>query len=200
VVTGRANSAAAAADRFFRLYAKHCREPDEDSLLALLESLHGLNDKLKLAEGGDLFASGAFTALKALRNLFHHEAELVHQVKVVPAASFPTLSTDLMIMCLVQRPLVEQAFTRLNESQRDIARGALKWYGPVVNIQPRLFNVAVDVYELVRPLYLDLKSPDFLAFLDSYEHEEQQGHGHRVSGDIVSRAGDVNGVLQAIFG
>ena len=92
-MTGRENSAAAAADRFFRLYAKHCREPDDDSLLSLLESLHGLNDKLKLAEGVDLFASGAFTALRAMRNLFHHEAEPAVARAAQSAGLLYTLST-----------------------------------------------------------------------------------------------------------
>src|SRR5436305_14923307 len=73
----------AAADRFFRAYHAHCTMPDEDTLFNLLNALHSFNDKLRKATRHDLFGSINFQALKALRNLLHHESELMNRVKVV---------------------------------------------------------------------------------------------------------------------
>jgi len=61
----------AAADRLFRCYAKHCLDPDADTLFAYLNALHSFNDKLNKLTKKSLFASTEFVALKALRNLFH---------------------------------------------------------------------------------------------------------------------------------
>ncbi len=192
------SAVASAAERFFRLYAKQCLSPDEDSLLALLESLHGLNDKLRKGEQTSLFGSAEFTALKALRNLFHHEKELLHRIRIVPAAQFP-ISTDLLILCLVDRVLVDQAFDKMPTEDRLRARGTLKWYGRVVNIQPCIFNVAVDVYEVLMPLNLDLRAKDFLEFQECYLFEQENGYTHRVSGDLICLAGDVDAIFKTTF-
>ena len=50
----------AAIDRFFRSYLNHCVAPDEDTLLNLLNALHGLSDKLQKDVGQNLFGSGKF--------------------------------------------------------------------------------------------------------------------------------------------
>ena len=42
----------AAADRFFRAYAMHCLDPDEDTLFAMLHALHSINDKLDRSKAG----------------------------------------------------------------------------------------------------------------------------------------------------
>ena len=73
-------TAAAAANRFFRAYYRHSTVPDEDTLFDLLNALHSLNDKLGKFAGIDLRGSAFFTVLRKLRNLFHHEAELLHEV------------------------------------------------------------------------------------------------------------------------
>ncbi len=83
-----------AADRFFRGYHRHCMRPDEDSLFDLLNALHSLNDKLKKSGQGNLFSSASFAALRSLRNLFHHQAELLHDIKLVHSAGIPNLSGD----------------------------------------------------------------------------------------------------------
>src|SRR5205085_1814046 len=97
-------------------------------------------------------------ALRALRNLFHHEAELVHEVRIVPAAKLPPIVSDLPLLCLVKRPLVERAVDsevkrdrgKHGSDYRDRMVRPFKWYGSVVNIQPCLFNAAVDVFEEVQ--------------------------------------------------
>jgi len=60
-------TAAAAADRFFRAYYRHSTAPDEDTLFDLLNALHSLNDKLGKFAGTDLHGSAFFTVLRKLK-------------------------------------------------------------------------------------------------------------------------------------
>ncbi|MCK1683796.1 hypothetical protein IVA87_31490 [Bradyrhizobium sp. 147] len=189
----------AAADRFFRAYARHCVEPDEDSLFNLLDALHSFNDKLRKAGKGSLFGSSNFMALKALRNLFHHETELLHEIKIIPTTRMPQIVTDLGVVCLVDGAVVNRTVSREKAEQQDAIRGAFKWYGKVVNIQPCVFNGAVDVFEAVASADLRPKSESYEDFEASYRFEEISGHAHRVTGDIFCAAGSVEEVLQAIF-
>ncbi len=191
-----------ATDRFFRSYAQHCIAPDHDTLFNMLNALHSLNDKFDKSKMRNLFGSRNFTALKALRNLFHHKTELLHEVKIIPAQDLPPLITDLLIVCLVGRDLIEMAEKETHEKHRKQVKEAfdgLKWYGAIANIQPALFNVAVDVFELVEELDIAPSSDAFLAFEDSYNFEELNGHSHRVTGDIACAAGNVDEVLRKVF-
>ncbi len=192
----------AAIDRFFRSYFNHCVRSDEDTLLNLLNALHGLNDKLKKGIGQDLFGSANFVALKALRNLFHHQTELIHEVKVIPVQDLPPMTTDLLVVCLVPRALIERAGSESDRRYREQVRSAFdvfKWYGSIVNIQPCVFNVAVDVFELVDTLDVHPSSEAYDLFADSYFMEEQNGHNHRVTGDIRCVAGSVTEILSTVF-
>jgi len=188
-----------AADRVFRTYARHCLEPDEDTLFGYLDALHSFNDKLRKAGNGDLFGSTDFMALKALRNLFHHEMELLHEIKIIPAERLPLIVIDLGIVCLVDRSVVERAIQREKPEQRDAIRGAFKWYGTVVNIQPCVFNGSVDVFEAVQSADLTPESEAYQEFESSYRDEEWNGHAHRVTGQISCAAGSVETVLQEVF-
>ena len=197
------DSLTAAIDRFFRLYFSHSVAPDQDTLLNLLNGLHGLNDKLQKDVGRNLFASSNFIALKALRNLFHHHVELVHNIKIIPVSDLPPMTTDLLVVCLVPADLIEQAATETDRRYREQVRSAFaafKRYGSIVNIQPCLFNVAVDVFELVAKLNVTPSSDAYMAFEQSYQFEEANGHDHRVSGNIWCSAGSVTEVLQKVFG
>jgi hypothetical protein len=77
--------------------------------------------------------------------------------------------------------------------------GTVKWYGSVVDIQPCVFNGAVDVYETIEPLHLGLNSEAYTAFHDLYEEETKDGRDHRVNGEIACLAGDVDQVLERLF-
>jgi hypothetical protein len=193
-----ADSLNAPIDRFFRSYFNHCVAPDEDTLLNLLNALHGLNDKLQKEVRRNLFGSANFIALKALRNLFHHHTELIHEVKIIPVEDLPPMTTDLLIICLVPSAMVERAGAeteRKYRAQVGSAFDSFKWYGSIVNIQPCVFNVAVDVFELVAaPL-----SEAYALFGDSYCMEEQNGHDHRVTGDIWCSAGSIAEILEKVF-
>lgn len=192
-----------AADRFFRMYQAHSLSADTDTLFNLLNALHSLNDKLRKAYSRDFFSLKEFVALKALRNLFHHQDELLNEVRVLAVQDLPPLSTDLIYVCLVPRGLVENAISEIEPKRmaedEPLVREALKWYGNVVNLNPCIFNLAVHVYEIVNEINLPLSSNAYLSFQKSYEFEEHHGHAHFIAGDIACHAGDVETVLTTAF-
>lgn len=188
----------AASDRFFRCYARHCHEPDADTLFTYLNALHSFNDKLDKSKKGSLFGSADFVALKALRNLFHHEAELVHEVRFILTRDMPPVVAELATACLVDRQLVERAVERERKDRERIAR-AFRWYGSIADIQPCVFNGAVDVYEAVCSVQLKPESDAFAMFDRSYRFETENGHAHRVTGAISCLAADVEEVVRKAF-
>ena len=196
-------SCQAAGERFFRLYHGHCVEPDKDTLFNLLESIHSLNDKLRKATGEHFFNCNEFVALKALRNLFHHEAELVNEVRIIPIEKLPSVSTDLLFLCLVPSRLVLLSFEQLDRKRRvheeETIRSTLKWYGNVVNINPCVFNFAVHAFEQLKALGVQIGGNEYAEFQASYEFEEEAGHSHFITGDIICHAGSVEEVLAVAF-
>lgn len=191
---------AAAADRFFRTYYRHSTAPDEDTLFGLLNALHSLNDKLGKSGGIDLHASACFTVLRKLRNLFHHETELLHEVRMIHARDMPTVTSDLAFVCLVPRSLIIQSLKDEKKpgiSERVIS--TVRWYGTIADIQPCVFNTAVDVYEKIRPLRLGLNSEAHGVFHELYESETRHGRRHHVTGEIGCLAGDVDQLLERLF-
>lgn len=95
--------------------------------------------------------------------------------------------------------MVERAARNEKKTPPDHVLDGFKWYGSIANIQPNVFNVAVDVFEAIQPLDLTLSSDAYADFAASYQFESDHGHSHRVSGDIVCRAGDVAEVLLRVF-
>ena len=81
----------AACKRFFRLYHKHCVSPDPDTLFNLLNGIHSLNDKLNSSRKENFFKCSEFIALKALRNLFHHQEELINALRIIPVNDLPPI-------------------------------------------------------------------------------------------------------------
>ncbi|MBJ6802771.1 hypothetical protein [Geomonas propionica] len=192
-----------AGERFFRLYHKHCVQPDQDTLFGLLEAAHSLNDRLNKRTGSNFFECNEFVALKALRNLFHHEEELKHDVRILSVEEMPPVTSDLLYLCLVPRQLVEKAIAQINRKRREqdasIIRITLKWYGNVVNINPCIFNFAVHVFEKFRLLGLDLNNEEYIEFRASYEYEEEHEHSHFATGDVVCHAGSAEQLLMSAF-
>lgn len=168
-------SCQAAGERFFRLYREHCVKPDKDTLFNLLNSIHSLNDRLRKATGEHFFSCNEFVVLKALRNLFHHEAELVNEVRIIPVKKLPSVSTDLLFLCLIPSRLVLLSFEQLDRKRRaheeEIVRSTLKWYGNVVNVNPCVFNFAVHVFEKLRALGRQIGGDEYAEFKASYEFE-----------------------------
>ena len=193
----------AVGERFFRLYHGHCGEPDKDTLFNLLNSIHSLNDRIRKATGEHFFSCNEFVALKALRNLFHHEAELINEIRIIPVEKLPSVSTDLLFLCLIPSRLVLLSFEQLDRKRRaheeEIVRSMLKWYGNVVNINPCLFNFAVHVFEKLRALDIHIGGDKYAEFQASYEFEEEAGHSHFITGDIICHAGSVEKVVAMAF-
>jgi hypothetical protein len=130
-------TAAAAADRFYRAYYRHSTVPDQDTLFDLLNALHSLNDKLGKSVGTNLHGSASFAVLRKLRNLFHHEAELLHEVRLIHAADVPTVLSDLAIVCLVPRTLIVQSLKDERKQEvSDLVMATVRWYGAVADVQP----------------------------------------------------------------
>ncbi|WP_258598673.1 hypothetical protein [Mesorhizobium sp. AR07] len=192
----------AASERFFRLYYTHCISPDRDTLFSLLEAGHSLNDRLKVSADLDFFDVPEFTALKCLRNYFHHEQELRHLVRLIPIGGYPIM-TDLMTLCLVTRDLVEAAIeettARYREDTRQACHGVFHWYGPVVNINPALFNFVVAAYERLKNQGVPLAGEAVEEFEVSYHREEENNLPHIVDGRLATSAGSINDVLTDIM-
>jgi len=197
------DSCQAAGERFFRLYSKHCVRPDVDTLFNLLNSIHSLNDKLNGATGKNFFDNSEFVALKALRNLFHHEIELINEIRLIPVNKLPAITTDLLFLCLVPSRLVVSSFEKIEKKRRvreeNVIRNTLKWYNTVVNINPCIFNFAVHTYQKLMQLGLELRGAEYLDFQSSYEFEEENGYSHFVTGDIGCHAGSVEKLLEVAF-
>jgi hypothetical protein len=190
-------------ERFFRCYSRHCIEPDNDTLFNLLNSIHSLNDRLRKEVQANFFNCPEFICLKALRNLFHHETELIHDVRIITAKKLPPFTTDLLYLCLVPRALVERAIKKIDNKwlrrDEEIIRRTLKWYGDVVNINPCIFNFAVHVYEKYALIGLKLEGDEFKLFRESYEDEEQNGKSHFISGDIACHVGSIDEILKIAY-
>lgn len=196
-------NASDAAERFFRLYRSHCVSPDPDTLFSFLEAAHSLNDRLQVGHGLDFFDFQEFSALKCLRNFFHHHQELRHVVRIVPAGNYPII-TDLMIMCLVPSSIVERSVNetkgRYKEEARQACDAVFHWYGAVVNINPALFNFMVSAYERMNAADISLTGEAFQEFESSYRYEQDHGHPHRIDGRLATRAGDIDQLLADIMG
>jgi hypothetical protein len=191
-----------AAERLFRLYHTHCVRPDSDTLFSLLESAHSLNDRLRATSGLDFFDWMEFTALKCLRNFFHHHQELRHVICLVPAQNY-ALVTDLMVLCLVPSDIVQDAIGEASGKRQDDVRQACEavfhWYGSTVNINPALFNFIVSAYERLTAARIALTGEAFQEFEASYRLEEDNGHAHRVDGRLATHAGSLNRLLADIM-
>lgn len=191
----------AATDRLFRDYLRHCQAPNEDTLFHFLNSLHSFSDKLGRHMKGGLHSSKSFIGLKALRNLFHHEAELLSKISIVTDFVRP-VAVELMRVCLVDRSLIERAAAaeakQAAKFKRELGdvKGAFNWYGQIVDIEPAIFNVAVDAYEAIQEIDITPWSEAFQRFEASYEYEEENGFEHRVTGSISCHAGNVSELLR----
>lgn len=195
-------SVSKAAERYFRCYEAHCVKSDLDTLFHLLNALHSLNDKLLKSYKINFYEVNEFVALQALRNLFHHKEELLNEVRLINVKGLQLIS-DIRFLCLIPRELVEQSISEIPIKRRvkeePIIRSVLKWYGGVVNINPCLFNFSVHVFEILKPLDLELTSPEYVMFKTSYDHEARNGLSHFIDGNISTHAGSINEMLSTLF-
>lgn len=196
------NDLQTAAARFFRYYEAHCLTPNSDTLFNFLNALHSLNDRMKKTAKENFFGSDEFVALKALRNLYHHQEELLNEVRVIPILPEMPIQSDLLTMCLIPKDGVERAVKgEKRQGNRSRIKPPLKFYGDVANINPAIFNFAVIVFEKLRSLSVlaTVNDEAWNNFAGSYDSETANGHSHFVSGDIFCRAGDVDVIVNAIY-
>lgn len=194
---GKAN-VAAAAERFFRLYENHCLAPNRDTLFNFMEASHSLSDRMEVGIGQNLLDVAHFSALKCLRNLFHHHEELLNRVRLVPTTGFP-ISTDMLFLCLVPRETVETAIEqsrpKYRKGVREACENCFHWYGPVVNINPCIFNFGVAVFEKLNQAEVPLVGDAANRFRDLYEMEEEEGLSHFVDGRISTSVGTIGQLM-----
>lgn len=196
-----AAGAGPAVDRVFRSYHRHSMTPDEDTLFTFLHAIHSLNDRLERGAGINLYDIEEFAALKALRNLFHHQTELLHRIRVVPIEDLDA-TTDLALMCIVPAELVVSAVEGVPAKHREPAKAAalksFHWYDRAVNINPAIFNCVVKTYERVVEAGIPVQGEGFLEFSCSYLFEEANGYPHLVDGRISVHAGNIEELRRRI--
>lgn len=191
-------SASDAAGRLFRTYGRHCREPSSDTIFDLLTAMHSLNDRLRKAVGHDFNHTEEYIALKAIRNLAHHQEELHSNVRVIPTPAY----SDLAIMCVIRRDQVERAIAatqkRWREETRAACEAAFHWYDPAVNINPCVFNFMVKAYEKLSEVGVRPPEEDIADFETSYQYEDEHGHSHYVDGKLSAPAGEIASILENV--
>ncbi|MBN9602080.1 MAG: hypothetical protein J0G33_04035 [Afipia felis] len=191
-----------AAERFFRLYLAHCTAPSRDTLFSLLESGHSLNDRMKTETNLNFFDFPEFTALKCLRNYFHHQQELRYVVRLIPIGDYPIV-TDLAVLCLVPGKTVDAAIeetpARHLKAVQEACLKVFHRYGSVVNINPSLFNFVVSAYERLNSTGVTLSGSAFEKFEASYRYEEENEVSHFVDGTLSTLAGSVSQLLDDIM-
>ncbi|MBE7692824.1 hypothetical protein [Tenacibaculum finnmarkense] len=196
------NNIKSAFERFFRLYNKFVLQPDNDTLFNLLNAIHSLNDRLD-NKSDKFFKNNEFISLKAIRNLFHHQEELINELKIIPFRDIPNATSDLLYVCLIPNNLVEIAINGIGkeyrEKERKIINLTFHWYNTVVNIYPAIFNFAVSVFEKSENLNIDFDCEEYLMFKDTYDNETNNGFSHRVTGKISCGPNDVDKVIKTVF-
>jgi hypothetical protein len=184
-----------ALDRMFRAYLQYCTAFNEDSLFQLLTALHSLDDKLNQAHGRVMFKIPEYVALKALRNHFHHGAEVRNTVRFKSLAGMEVPS-DLGQVCLISSADALAAIDGTDKKYRTQAADAIaatfKYWGVVVDINPCIFNCAVKVFEASQTLKIAGASVEYAQFKGQYDWETAHGHTHYVTGTVSLHAGDIS--------
>lgn len=194
------HAATMAAARLFRSYERHCTTADEDALFDFLNALHSLADKIDALGRPNLNPSNNFQALRALRNLYHHEAELLQAARSISAANVPAISSDLATLCLIPDASVERMLARSkNENEREAIRAKIHRYGSAANVEPAIFNVMVDAYELLGAKGITPEDATFARFRGQYDFETQHGYDHRVTGTLSAHAGSISEILATLL-
>lgn len=196
-------SVLASSERYFRMYHKFNTEPDLDTLFNLLNAMHSLNDILNNRLNDNFFQDDEFISLKAIRNLFHHQNDVINELKIIPKEMVPQITTDLIYLCLISRHLVEESYEHIQNKFKDlhiqIIKKTFKWYGNVVNINPAIFNFSVKVYEKLKSLNIVLTSEEYILFDTAYKYEIENNFPHFITGEIYFHTQEAERVLNDIF-
>ncbi|MCJ8326622.1 MAG: hypothetical protein MJK08_05920 [Campylobacterales bacterium] len=190
-------------ERLFRLYYKHNTEPDLDTLYNLLNSIHNLNDIFNKTLKDNFFESDEFIALKALRNLYHHQSEIENEFKIIPFEEVGIILSDLMYLCIIHKSSVEEAIQNIHHKYRDEHREKINsvfiWYNHVININPAIFNFVVKVYQKMESHSISLLTEEYLEFKNSYDYEIENGYSHFATGNIKCHPNDMGKIYDIGF-
>ncbi|MCF5889672.1 hypothetical protein K3H46_01335 [Aeromonas veronii] len=174
----------AEAKRFFKYYYRFCKSPDSDDLRELLASAYSANDKLRKAGMGNFFESEEFLAIKAIRNFFIHQAELLNETKSLPVISDVPIYGETSIFCLVPierfKLLKEASSKETNESLDKV----MVFYRDFVDIYPCIFNFGVKFYFFIKELDFNLDTKEVLNLESSLCFERAHGYSHYIKGGI----------------
>ena len=190
-------------ERLFRLYYKYNTEPDLDTLYNLLNSIHNLNDIFNKTLKDNFFDSDEFIALKALRNLYHHQSEIENKFKIIPFEKVGFILSDLVYLCIINTSSAEEAIENINikyrEEHREKINSVFIWYKNVVNINPAIFNFVVKVYQKMESHNISLLTEEYFEFENSYNYEIKNEYSHFVTGNIKCHSNDMRKIYDMRF-
>jgi hypothetical protein len=188
--------------RLCRQYVALLESPTVDSLFNWLNALHSMHDRVSAGMRSELFKSGEFIALKAIRNHFHHGGEVRHRARVVLAKDVAIMS-DLLILCLISRADAETSLDGIEKQykaqQKPLGKRALKWYGPTVNLYPAIFNLMAKLVLLAREHGMESDDDAFERLAEAVDGDLEEGRSITVTGDIGTHAGTVDQVLAQLM-
>jgi len=86
-----------------------------------------------------------------------------------------------------------------DQNEREAIRATVHRYGSAANIEPAIFNVMVDAYELLSAKGITPKEAAFARFRDQYDFEVLHGYDHRVTGTLSAHAGSISYILATLL-
>ncbi|HIF9075624.1 TPA: hypothetical protein ACX6R4_003889 [Photobacterium damselae] len=186
----------AESKRFFKYYNRFCQSPDSDDLRELLASAYSANDKLRKAEMGDFFEIEEFLSIKAIRNFFIHQAELLNETKSLPIMSKVPIVGEVNIVCLIPMDRFQLIKEASNKIANESFNKTLVFYRDYVDIYPCIFNFGVKFYFFIKNLGFELGTKEVLKLENSLEFERVNGYSHFINGGIsLPLGGDIDEFL-----
>ncbi len=167
--------------------------------------MHSINDIFKSTINDDFFKSDEFIALKTIRNLYHHQAYVKNEFRIIPLEEISFVVTDLHYLCLIKLSSVKEAIDntpkKYKEDVVEKITSVFHFYDNVVNINPCIFNFIVQIYEKMFKYNIILDTEDYNKFKDSYDYETTNGYSHFINGKIkiVCHPNDVSKFRNILF-
>ncbi|MCD9494377.1 hypothetical protein [Photobacterium carnosum] len=174
----------AESKRFFKYYDRFCKSPNSDDLREVLASVYSANDKLRKAGMGDFFENEEFLAIKAIRNFFIHQAELLNETKSLPVISDVPISGEIHIVCLVPIERFKLIKEASNKAANESFDKTIVFYRDFVDIYPCIFNFGVKFYFFIKDLDFNLDTEEVLKLENSLELERKNNYSHYIKGGI----------------
>jgi hypothetical protein len=186
-----ASNTSNAIDQVFAAYRGYGTTPDTTTLLALLAELQMLDEVL--AVKANKLTGLAFPEYHALKALLNHAKCVGDARDVVRLRSLRgvPVKSDIDQACLVSRGDCHAAVQRVAAHNRIRAKRAVftafRQWGPVLDLNPAVFNCMVRVFELVRSLGLQGAGTAYQAFEETYARRAEQDLPHFVTGIVAAQ-------------